>query len=72
MKEKFNKKICSLNLSQQIKSKYFWLSVVSLIVLVSQTFGLTCIPDNFEELMNSLLTIFVGLGILNNNGVVDE
>lgn len=72
MKEKFNKKICSLNLSQQIKSKYFWLSVVSLIVLVSQTFGFTCIPDNFEELMNSLLTIFVGLGILNNNGVVDE
>ncbi len=66
--EKIKIKIKKLNLKKQIRNKYFWVSVVSLIVLVSQTFGFTCLPNDFEQLMNSLLTIFVGLGILNNNG----
>lgn len=65
---KLKVKIKKLNLKKQFKNKYFWVSVVSLIVLVSQTFGFTCLPENFEDVMNSLLTIFVGLGILNNNG----
>lgn len=52
---------------QQLRNKYFWISVAGLIVLVSQQFGLTCIPDNFEEFVNSIATILVGMGILNNN-----
>lgn len=67
--EMLKNKIASLNIKKQIKSKYFWLSVVSLVVLTAQTFNLTCLPADFEELMNTLLTVFVGLGILNNNGV---
>lgn len=67
--EVLKNKIKSLNIKKQIKSKYFWLSVVSLVVLTAQTFNLTCLPADFEELMNTLLTVFVGLGILNNNGI---
>lgn len=55
------------NLKQQIKNKYFWVSVVSLIVLTAQQFNLTFIPSNFQDFANSVLTILVAMGILNNN-----
>ena len=52
------------NLKQQIKNKCFWLSVVSLIVLTAQQFNLDFIPANFQDYVNSILTILVGMGIL--------
>ena len=55
------------NLKQQIKNKYFWLSVVSLVVLTAQQFNLNIIPDNFQDYVNSVLTILVAMGILTNN-----
>ena len=55
------------NLREQVKNKYFWVSVVSLIVLTAQQFNLTFIPSNFQDFANSVLTILVAMGILNNN-----
>ena len=55
------------NIKQQIKNKYFWLSVVSLVVLTAQQFNLDIIPDNFQDYVNSALTILVAMGILTNN-----
>ena len=55
------------NLKQQIKNKYFWLSIVSLVVLTAQQFNLDIIPDNFQDYVNSVLTILVAMGILTNN-----
>ena len=55
------------NLKQQIKNKCFWLSVVSLIVLTAQQFNLDFIPANFQDYVNSVLTILVAMGILNKN-----
>ena len=55
------------NIKEQIKNKYFWVSVVSLIVLTAQQFNLTFIPDNFQDYVNSVLPILVAMGILNNN-----
>ena len=55
------------NIKQQIKNKYFWLSVVSLVVLTAQQFNLDIIPDNFQDYVNSVLTILVAMGILTNN-----
>ena len=55
------------NIKQQIKNKCFWLSVVSLIVLTAQQFNLDIIPDNFQDYVNSILTILVAMGILTNN-----
>ena len=55
------------NLKQQVKNKYFWVSVVSLIVLTAQQFNLDFIPANFQDYVNSILTILVAIGILTNN-----
>ena len=55
------------NIKQQIQNKYFWLSVVSLVVLTAQQFNLDIIPDNFQDYVNSVLTILVAMGILTNN-----
>ena len=55
------------NLKEQIKNKYFWLSLVSLVVLTAQQFNLDIIPDNFQDYVNSILTILVAMGILTNN-----
>ena len=55
------------NLKEQVKNTYFWVSVVSLIVLTAQQFNLDIIPDGFQNYVNSVLTILVGMGILNNN-----
>lgn len=52
------------NLKEQIKNKCFWLSVVSLVVLTAQQFNLTFIPANFQDYVNSVLTILVGMGII--------
>lgn len=52
------------NIKEQIKNKYFWVSVVSLIVLTAQQFNLTFIPANFQDYVNSVLTILVGMGII--------
>ena len=54
-------------LREQIKNKYFWLSVVSLLILTCDTFGINVLPVGFEETMQSVLTRLVGMGILNNN-----
>ena len=55
------------NLKKKKKNKYFWLSVVSLVVLTAQQFNLDIIPDNFQDYVNSVLTILVAMGILTNN-----
>ena len=55
------------NLKEQIHNKFFWMSVVSLIVLIAQQFGLDFIPADFLVFANSVLTILVGMGILNDN-----
>ena len=55
------------NIKQQIKNKYFWLSVVSLVVLTAQQFNIDFIPAEVHADVNSVLTILVAMGILTNN-----
>lgn len=55
------------NLKEQVHNKFFWMSIVSLIVLVAQQFGLDFIPADFQAFANSALTILVSIGILNDN-----
>lgn len=55
------------DLKSQIKNKYFWMSIVSLIILTANEFNLNIIPNDFENYINSVLTILVTMGILNNN-----
>lgn len=55
------------DLKSQIKNKYFWMSIVSLIILTVNEFNLNIISNDFENYINSVLTILVAMGILNNN-----
>lgn len=55
-----------INLKEQIKNKYWWLSVVSAIVMLLQLFGVE-LPSNYNEVINTVLGLLVTLGILNNN-----
>lgn len=54
------------NLKQQAKNKYFWLSLVSLVILTAQFFGVK-LPNGLEDYINNVLAILVAIGILNNN-----
>lgn len=56
----------NFNLKKQIKNKYFWLSMLSLVILTGQFLGIK-LPNGLEEYVNSVLTILVAIGILNNN-----
>lgn len=56
----------NFNLKKQIKNKYFWLSMLSLVILTGQFLGIK-LPTGLEEYVNSVLTILVAIGILNNN-----
>lgn len=56
-----------VNFKQQMRSKYFWLSLVSLVILLFQQLGLNILPANTQEVANTALTILVAMGILNNN-----
>lgn len=55
------------NIKKQARNKYFWISIVSLVVLTSQTFNIQILPQGFEEYANSVLAILVTMGVLNNN-----
>ena len=52
------------NIKEQIKNKSFWLSITALLVLTVQQFGLDFLPNNFQDFVNSVLTILVGMGII--------
>lgn len=54
------------NFKKQAKNKYFWLSILSLVILTAQFLGFK-LPAGLEEYVNSVLAIFVSIGILNNN-----
>ena len=52
------------NIKEQIKNKSFWLSITALLVLTAQQFGLDFLHNNFQDFVNSVLTILVGMGII--------
>lgn len=56
-----------VNVKQQMRSKYFWLSLVSLVIILCQQLGISILPENTQEIANTVLTILVAMGILNNN-----
>lgn len=45
-------------------NKTFLIAIISAIVLLSQQLGLNIFPNNWEEILNTILTIFILLGIV--------
>lgn len=59
---------------ERFRNKAFWVSLVSLFVLLSQQLGINIFPDNVAEIVNTILSIFVLLGIIidpTTSGVAD-
>lgn len=54
----------TINLKSRFKNKAFLLSMVGAIVLLIQQLGFNIIPDNYSEIVNTILTILTMLGIV--------
>ena len=53
-----------MDIKARLRNKAFLLSLVAFIVLVIKTFTKIELPDNFDVLVNMLLTILIGVGIV--------
>ena len=63
------------NWKARFKNKTFILAIASSIILLSQLLGLDIFPPNFEEILNTILTILVTLGVVvdpTTSGITDE
>lgn len=50
----------------RFRNKGLWVAVASFILLMLQTFGVHVVPEQFNDLVNSLLGILVMAGILSD------
>lgn len=48
----------------RFRNKTFWVALMSAIVLLTQQLGLDIFPDNIMEIANTVLMIFVILGVI--------
>jgi len=64
-----------MNLKSRLRNKTFILSVIAFIVLAIKTFTNYELPNSFDVLVNMLLTILIGMGIVidpTTNGITDN
>lgn len=52
--------------ASRFKNYGLWVSVAALIPMVLQGFGVNILPDNYQEIVNAILSILVMAGILSN------
>lgn len=55
-----------INWKLRLQSKYFWVALISLIVLLTQQLGFDIFPKNWEEVLNTVLSILILLGVIND------
>jgi len=64
-----------MNIKARLKNKAFLLSLVAFLVLAIKTFTKIELPENFDTLVNMLLTILIGAGVVidpTTPGISDE
>lgn len=64
-----------INWKLRLQSKFFWVALISLIVLLTQQLGFDIFPKNWEEVLNTVLSILVLLGVINDpttSGISDS
>lgn len=65
----------NINWKVRFTNKTFLIAMVSAIVLLSQQLGLNIFPNNWGEILNTILTIFILLGIVidpSSDGISDS
>ena len=59
----------------RFKNKAFWVALSSAVILLFQQIGRNIFPDNIAEIVNTILTIFVILGVVvdpTTGGIADK
>lgn len=59
----------------RLKNKAFWVALVSGVVGFTQLFGIKIFPDNWADILNAILGLLVGLGIIvdtSTSGIGDK
>lgn len=54
----------NINWKVRLTNKTFWVAIVSAIVLLTQQLGYNIFPGNWSDILNTILTIFILLGIV--------
>lgn len=56
-----------LNIKARLKNKYFWISFISLVVMLLEQLGIK-LPFNLNAISGTILSMAVLLGIVVDNG----
>jgi len=54
----------NINWKARLQNKAFWVAIVGAIVLLTQQLGYNIFPSNWSDILSSVLTIFILLGIV--------
>ena len=55
-----------INWRVRLRNKTFWLTLVPLIVLLTQQLGLKWVPENWESIFGTIMAILTVVGIIND------
>lgn len=64
-----------INWKVRLRNKTFWLTLVPLLVLLTQQIGLNWVPKNWESIFGTIMAILTVVGIINDPttaGVTDS
>ena len=67
-----------INWNTRFKHKYWWVSIVSLILLLTQQVGFdlsTYIPKNYADIINTIFLLLAALGVsvdTSSSGISDK
>ncbi|MCT8978857.1 phage holin [Clostridium sp. CX1] len=53
-----------MNIKKRLQNKAFWVALAAFISLMAKTFNLFTVPDNYNDLVNTLLGILTMVGII--------
>ena len=55
-----------INWRVRLRNKTFWLTLVPLLVLLTQQLGLNLVPKNWESIFGTVMAILTVVGIIND------
>ncbi|MFW5458207.1 phage holin [Streptococcus hyovaginalis] len=55
-----------INWKLRLQNKTFWLTLIPLLVLLLQQVGLNIVPENWEEVFNTIMAILTLIGAVND------
>lgn len=53
-----------MDIKKRLQNKAFWVAVAAFIALMGKTFNLFTVPENYNELVNTLLGLLTMMGIV--------